>query len=342
MRIIKITLAFFCISICIFPIYASKRHTTIANSIVILSNDVAQLSIDLKGGAIVDFHLKESKINPFTWKVSKEQMPANNKSGAVFQGHFLCTGRWGAPTEGEMKAGVPHNGQAARDKWKVLRSSKTSLTMQIKAALDGVIITRIIELLPNSASFKVTETFHNFTTVGRLFNVVQHATIGTPYLNEDCIVETNANQGFLQTYAYPNPHKLAYSWPMAKSTTGSDSIDLRRTDTPESYVSTHVFSDSIAWITINNPVYGLKLKYSWKTAEYPWINIWQQRVDGKLWAKGLEFGTAGIGKSYQELLANDTRFHGRSSFFFLDAGEVVCKTYYCTLINNLAVNQLIN
>lgn len=328
------TLAIFCITISIFPIYASSRlNTTIANSIVILSNDVAQLSIDLKGGAIVDFHLKESKVNPFTWKVSKEQMPANNKSGAVFQGHFLCTGRWGSPTEGEMKAGVPHNGQAARDKWKVLKSSKTSLTMQIKAALDGVVITRVVELLPNSVSFKVTETFHNFTTVGRLFNVVQHATIGAPFLNNDCIVETNAREGFLQTYAYPDPHKYAYSWPMVKSVIGNDSIDLRRTDTPESYVSTHVFADSIGWILINNPVNGLILKYSWKTSDYPWVNIWQQRINGKLWAKGLEFGTTGIGKSYQDLLTNYTSFHGRNSFFFLDAGESVTKNYLCELLS---------
>jgi len=67
--------------------------------------------------------------------------------------------------------------------------------------------------------------------------------------------------------------------------------------------------------------------YVWKTKDYQWLNLWQQWVDGKLWAKGLEFGTTGVGKSYQELLAVDTCFHGRSSFFFLDATETVEKSY---------------
>ena len=321
-----------CFALMVFTLSAVKKTTkNKSTSIISLENANSQLSIDLQGGAIVDFHLKAVEINPFAWKVTTAQMPENNKCGAVFQGHFLCTGRWGAPAEGEIKAGVPHNGQASRDTWKVLKSTKSSLTMQIKAPLDGVIITRNIELLPNQANFKVTESFQNYTSVGRLFNVVQHATIGTPFLSEDCIVESNAREGFLQTYAYPNPHKSAYSWPMVKSAIGNDSIDLRRAYTPESYVSTHIFADSIGWISINNPAYGLTLKYSWKTAEYPWVNVWQQRVDGKLWAKGLEFGTTGIGRSYQELLAHDTRFYGRNSYFFLDAGEKISKSYDCIL-----------
>ena len=69
--------------------------------------------------------------------------------------------------------------------------------------------------------------------------------------------------------------------------------------------------------------------YVWKTKDYPWLNLWQQWVDGKLWAKGLEFGTSGIGRSYQELLAVDTRFHGRSSYLFLDATETLDKSYLC-------------
>ena len=94
-----------------------------------------------------------------------------------------------------------------------------------------------------------------------------------------------------------------------------------------SYVSTHIFADSIGWVTASSPKNGLLIGYIWKTSDYPWINIWNQVVDGKLWAKGLEFGTTGIGKSYQDLLSVDTRFHGRSSFFFLDATDTVEKSY---------------
>jgi len=71
---------------------------------VVLSNGTITVEISKMGGAFVSLQ-KGEKVNPLSWKLTKEQMPVNNRSGAVFQGHFLCTGRWGAPTDGETKAG---------------------------------------------------------------------------------------------------------------------------------------------------------------------------------------------------------------------------------------------
>jgi len=73
-------------------------------SSVILSNGTISLEISKAGAAIVSLQ-NGGGVNPLSWKLTKEQMPVNNRSGAVFQGHFLCTGRWGAPTDGEIKAG---------------------------------------------------------------------------------------------------------------------------------------------------------------------------------------------------------------------------------------------
>jgi hypothetical protein len=92
-------------------------------------------------------------------------------------------------------------------------------------------------------------------------------------------------------------------------------------------VSTHIFRDSLGWITALHPKSGLLIGYLWLVKDYPWVNVWQQWQDGKLWAKGLEFGTTGIGKSYQDLLATDTRFYGVPSMVLLDAGEKISKSY---------------
>ena len=51
--------------------------------------------------------------------------------------------------------------------------------------------------------------------------------------------------------------------------------------------------------------------------------------DGKPYAKGLEFGTTGIGRPYQELLQVNTRFHEKNSFFYLDALECFEKSFIC-------------
>ena len=307
----------------------SKRLSKATSSSVInMKNADSQLSIDLLGGAIVGFQLNTLQINPFTWKVTTAQMPANNKSGAVFQGHFLCLGRWGAPTEGEMKAGVPHNGQAGRDMWQLEPSRKVGFAkMTAKAPIDGIIVERTIQMDAKSAAYKVTEKVKNVTTVGRLFNIVQHATIGPPFLDTTTIISSNAKQGFMQTMCYPNPTAYEFVFPHAYADSTKAPLDLSTSSSRNSYVSTHIFADSIGWIVAATPSKGLLVGYVWKTKDYQWLNLWQQWVDGKLWAKGLEFGTTGVGKSYQELLAVDTRFHGQSSFFFLDAIETVQKSY---------------
>ncbi len=313
----------------VLPVYANKKKAKVATpTIVTLSNSTSQLSIDLQGGAIVDFHLKASKINPFTWKVTTEQMPANNKPGAVFQGHFLCLGRWGAPTEGEMKAGVPHNGQAGRDTWKLESAQNTGFAkMTANAPNDGITVERTVQMDATNAAYKVTEKVKNVTSVGRLFNIVQHATIGAPFLDSTTLIDSNAKQGFLQTMCYPNPAAYEFVFPNAYADSTKAPLNLRTSNNKDSYVSTHIFTDSIGWIIAATPNKKMLVGYIWKTKDYPWLNLWQQWLDGKLWAKGLEFGTTGVGKSYQELLAVDTRFHGRQSYLFLDATETVAKSY---------------
>ena len=313
------------------PLLAQKNAVkTKPSSILVLNNKSSVLSIDLQGGAIVSFKINALDINPFTWKVTTEQMPANNKSGAVFHGHFLCLGRWGAPTDGEMKAGVPHNGQAGRDMWQLEPSQSSNFAvMTSKAPMDGITVERTLQMDTKSAAYKVTEKVKNVNTVGRLFNMVQHATIGAPFLDSTTLIDSNAKQGFLQTMCYPNPAAYEFVFPTAYVDSTKAPLDLCTSSNKNSYVSTHIFADSIGWIVAATARKGLLVGYVWKTKDYPWLNLWQQWVDGKLWAKGLEFGTSGIGRSYQELLAVDTRFHGRSSYLFLDATETLDKSYLC-------------
>ncbi len=290
------------------------------------------LTIDAWGGAITSFKLAGDSVNPFTWALQSADMPLNNQKGAPFKGHFLCLGRWGAPTEGEMTQGIPHNGEAGNIAWKVDSTSVPGvLIMGVSAPLDGISAERKVEWIGNEAVWKATETVQSTLTVARPFNMVQHATIGYPFLDTATRVYTNATDGFLQAFSYPNPQRYAYKWPDAYLDSTLNTADLRSTYTAQSYVSTHVFADSIGWIVAVQPATGLCLGYIWHTREYPWVNIWHEVKEGKPWAKGLEFGTTGIGRSYQDLMAIDSRFMQRPSFFMLDAGERISKSYHCFL-----------
>lgn len=300
---------------------------------VTLRSGKAMLTLDAWGGAITGFQLQGDSVNPFSWALTSADMPPNNQAGAPFKGHFLCLGRWGAPTAGEMAAGVPHNGQAGNGYWLVDSTTQPGkLLLKATATLDGIVAERLFSWVGNSGTvWQATETVQSTLTVARPYNIVQHATIGAPFLDTATRIYSNAADGFLQALCYPSPAKYAYQWPIAHLDTTLRTADLRSSATAESYVSTHVFTDSLGWIAAVNPATGLCLGYVWRTADYPWLNLWHQVKDGKPWAKGLEFGTTGVGKSYQELLAADTRFKGQASYFFLDAGEKISKSYYCFL-----------
>jgi hypothetical protein len=294
-----------------------------------LRNETMILGVDLYGGAFVDIHLGDPKsVNPLTWKLSSSEMPANNRDGAPFRGHFLCLGRWGSPTKGEIKQGVPHNGQASNIMWKIEEESGSRmLVMSNKAPLDGMKVKRMMQLDKKRPVFYVTEKVTNTTTVGRLNNVVQHVTLGPPFLDEKMRINCNAREGFLQEFSFPDPEKYSFCWPFARVDEEDLNLDLRKTHTGENYVSTHLVGDTLGWVIALNPDKNLVIGYIWNTNEYPWLNIWNQTRNGRPVAKGLEFGTTGIGKPYTQLLEKETFFHGVPSWEFLDAGETAVKSF---------------
>lgn len=300
-------------------------------SVISLGNQKkAQLSVDLLGGAFVDFKIAEETINPFSWSIPQKDMPINNQNGAPFQGHFLCLGRWGAPTDGEIKAGVPHNGQAGNQLWTIVEQTKDNfLHIRSIALLDGIVADRKIYFDENKAVFGVVDCVQSTLSVGRLFNIVQHTTIGAPFLSKSTIIDTNADKGFMQHLSFPDPHKYEYVWPKGVIDSVGTIVDLTRSDTSNSYVSTHLFDENIGWVTASSPDCGLMIGYVWKTRDYPWLNVWHEMKNGEPCAKGLEFGTTGIGKSYVDLLKRDTRFYDQNSFFYLDALESFEKSFIC-------------
>ncbi len=82
-------------------------------AVIQLQNNIASITIDPFGGAITSFCFKEQPVNPLSFAFTHEQMPANIKDGAPYQGHFACIGRWGLPSAGEINAGLPNHGEPA-------------------------------------------------------------------------------------------------------------------------------------------------------------------------------------------------------------------------------------
>lgn len=318
------------------------------DTIVTLNNAEAVVSFSKWGGALVNFHIANDSINPFTWSLQKDDMPVNNKNGAPFRGHFLCTGRWGSPTPGEITSGIPHNGEPSNVWWHLKEQASQSLVMRCTAKLEGFEVERRVSLSSNAPLLIVTEEFLNKLNIIRNLPIVQHATLAAPFLDTLVKIQSNASKGFNQKFVPGNFLKYESNWPFLTVDTLEKMIDLRKSNYKDGFVGTYIISDSIGWVTAYNPGYRLLLGYVWKTNDYRWLHIWQGTKDGKLIAKGLEFGTTGLGDTSpleERFLLN---FYGYTNLNYVDANSSVKKSYVCFLmklekefeeINNILLTQ---
>ena len=294
---------------------------------LILEGQAARLVVDLGGGSLVDFRLSDHSVNPLQWDPGESVLLKP-------LGHFLCLDRWGAPSEAEERNGMFFHGEASRVEWRVLKKparkdDAIETAMSAMLPMAGLEVVRTIRLSDSSASCTVSERVANRNKLGRIYNMVQHPTIGPPFLDEDTLVDSNARKGFMQTSPLPNPEEPAVYWPQALKQ--GQPLSLRRlADDSDPNVVSFIFDEDLGWITASSPSQGLLIGYLWSTAEYPWLNIWRHSENGKPQARGLEFGTSGLHHPFP-ILVEKGRIFGRPLYVHLDAGQTTVRSYLAFL-----------
>ncbi len=287
-------------------------------------NNTAQAVFDLGGGSLVTFKLNRG-LNPLSWLG-----PADKDEKLRPMAHFLCLDRWGQPSPGELAAGVPYHGEATRVAWTVESSSKAESVMSASLPIAGLHVRRRARMIGDAAVLHVEETVTNKNKMGKVYNMVQHPTIGPPFLDEQTMVDSNARRGFMQSSPMPTPEEPRVLWPQALRE--GQSVNMRfLTNDPMPNVVSYVVDEPLGWTTASSPTQKLLLGYIWKTSEYPWFNAWRH-VDAakKPLARGLEFGTTGLHQPFGVLLEKGTIF-GRKLVAFLDAGESTTRSYIAFL-----------
>jgi Domain of unknown function (DUF4432) len=312
------------LSLALVTITANPETIVKGRRSLVLDGSAAQVVVDIAGGSIVSFQFQDQKLNPLVWGEKGE--PAAPRP----MGHFLCLDRWGAPSEAEKNNGMPFHGEAAQVVWKILSDSVKSdgaIHAEMAAVLPiaGLEVGRRITMREKEAVLTVSETVTNRNKLGRLYNMVQHPTIGSPFLDETTLVDSNARKGFMQSSPMPNPEEPAVYWPQAINE--SETVDLRRLrDDPIPNVVSFTIDEEYGWATASNAARGLLIGYIWKNDEYPWFNVWRHVENGRPLARGLEFGTTGLHQPYGTLLAKG-RIFGRPIYGYLDANSTVKKSY---------------
>jgi hypothetical protein len=315
---------------------------------LVMETPAARLVVDVAGGSIGDFHLKASglgaDLNPLQWSA-----PAPGKTEIMGFGHFLCLDRWGPASEAESARGMPYHGEAAHVEWTIARDTAERngiLEAEMTALLPkaGLSVRRILRMSMKAPMLAVREEVTNVNALGRIYNAVQHPTIGPPFLDETTVVDCNGRKGFAQDGTLPNPEEPSFSWPKALNRNGA-TIDLRRlTNDPNPNVVSYAIEDEYGWVTATTAARGLLIGYLWKTADYPWVSLWRDVHNGKPAARGLEFGTTGLHQPFP-ILVKKGRIWDRPLFAYLDAGETTGRSYLaflCKIPNDFAGVESIN
>ena len=270
-------------------------------------------------------------MNPLHWAT-----PAAGDTSIHGFGHFLCLDRWGPPSEAEGAKGMPYHGEAANVMWTTAQEPNQKSghwQAQISATLPkaGLSVRRTLRLNSNAAVLGVREEVTNDRPLGRMFNWVQHPSIGPPFLTGETLVDCNGRRGFAQGGNLPTPEEPSFFWPQALNA-GGQIVNLRRlTNDPNPNVVSYAIDDEHGWVTAASPEKGLLIGYFWKQSDFPWVSLWRDVRDGQPAARGLEFGTTGLHQPFP-ILARKGRIWDRQLFEYLDAGETRAKSYVVFLL----------
>ena len=234
---------------------------------LVLEGVAARVVVDLLGGSITDFRLQSQEINPLDW--GRERV--GSEPGSM--GHFLCLDRWASVSEAVVKNGMPGHGEATAVAWRVVRGPEErdgfiEVEMATELPLAALAVRRVIRLAVDRAFFTVCEEVENIGKLGRIYNMVQHPTIGPPFLDETTVVDSNARKGYIAYSPMPNPEEPTVYWPAAHKLASGDEVDMRYLagdDDPTN--AGYCFDGDYGWLTASTANKGLLIGYIWKTDE---------------------------------------------------------------------------
>jgi len=306
----------------------------IEKSKIMLCNDDAVVEIDECGAAITGFYLKEDGINPLSFELPLTQMSPTDGMVKSFKGHFLCLGRWGPPSTGELASGAVKHGDFATRRWQTsVGICESALDMSATSSVEGLRVKRRMVLDRQEPVLFVRESVTNINPLGRFYNMVQHPTIAAPFLNDSTRVFCNASRGFCQGER-PAKARSYTEWPLGMSDNGN-SVDLSMSNHPDNNVYSFVLGkqSKFGWIVAYSPAARLAIGYIWLRSDYPWVNFWQDWSNGKMRYRGLEFGTTGVHEPLHRIIEmGRSTILGEKTIRYLDAGEQVDTCYTSFLL----------
>ena len=330
--------------------YHGRHAWTLKNdkiSLVVVpgGGHIASLSLNAGPGAHLNPYWLPPwpSVEPGAWSHSGNAY--GDKPGAqllsCILGHNLCLDFFGAPSEAEIKAGIPVHGEAPCINWTSFAHSSDRIVYGATLPIAQMKVTRTIKLTPGSSAMWITEKVDNLSPVDRPFGWQQHVTLGPPFLQEgNTMYDMSGKWSKVDSKEFSKAQRLKqgaeFEWPNAPGASG-ETVDLRSypTSAKNSDFTVTLMDPSRDWVyfTAINPKKRLLIGYIWPRKAWPWGANWEENHfrAGRPWngngvARGIEFGASPFAYSRRDAITMGT-LHGVPTYRWISANASQSVSY---------------
>jgi hypothetical protein len=329
--------------------YRGRRAATI-------DNGTLRVTVLEEGGHIAEIRDVASDVNPLwtpdwpsiepsTYDAAGDTVygaGAESSLLAGIMGHNLCLDIFGGPSSDEAAAGLPVHGEASVAPF-AIDTTAASIAMHTVLPSAQLRVERRIDL--DGRTVRVRESVENLTSADRPVGWTEHVTIGPPFL-ENGVTELHVPAD--RSLVYPESFGASgylvpgaeFTWPHAPAISGG-TVDLRRypSASSSSAFTTHRLDprrEHACFITFSKTA-GLAFGYVWRTADFPWLGLWEENRSrpGAPWnggtlTWGLEFGVSPLPEPRRQMIERGRTF-GTPGFRWIPARRRVDVEYRAIL-----------
>jgi hypothetical protein len=311
-----------------------------------IENEQVRVTVSVQGGHIAEILDKKTEVNPLwspPWpsidvrEYSPEAHPeygndAESKLLAGIMGHNLCLDLFGPPSLQEAKAGLIVHGEVALAHFDIETEGQQLITRALLPA-SQLAFERRIRL--EGRRIRLSETVENLAILDRPIAWTQHATLGAPFVERGTTqIRTTATQSRTLNGS------VDFEWPFLPEPSGAKR-DLQTFNSAASSggYTAHLLDPALrqAWFFAYSPRTNIVIGYVWKTADFPWLGIWEENESraGKPWNNrtttlGMEFGMSPFPESRREMI-NRSKLFGVPCYRWIPAQERVSIEYHCAI-----------
>jgi len=176
---------------------------------------------------------------------------------------------------------------------------KVSVVFWARMYRSPFYIEKVLSLETDSSVLCIDETVINEGKEPMKFTWGQHPTLGSNFLNENCIIETDAKYlhvtGGLEDERPRFEINAEFKWPMATTMNG-DLVDVSKMPPPTNLSADMLYLTGLenGWYAITDQKKGVGFGLSWPLEIYPYLWIWQ--------VAGGAFGYPFYGRNYNMAL----------------------------------------